>query len=187
MTNVLVFGKTGQLASELFERKNASFTFLSKDEFEPGNEHALEKRISIIRPTVIVNCAAYTAVDKAEADEAAAYELNSTFVSTLAKLSAKVDAHLVHFSTDYVFDGLSNSPYVEDQPTGPRSVYGKSKLLGEQAVFANAKSATIFRTSWVYSKYGANFVKTMIRLANADKPLRVVADQFGTPTSAGFI
>ena len=184
MTRVLVMGKNGQVASELRQRAGDSsdFRFLSREDIENAQIEAL---VETLRPTFIVNCAAYTAVDKAETDADEAYRLNHEFVSRLASLSRRFDSHLIHFSTDYVFDGTSRKPYEEGDPVNPLGVYGKSKLAGERSVFEIAESATILRTSWVYSQFGHNFVKTVIRLANGDKPLRVVDDQFGTPTSAG--
>lgn len=186
MQKVLVFGRDGQLASELRTRtgETDSFVYLGKDQIPAGDPSALSELIERHQPTVIVNCAAYTAVDRAESDQDACFQLNRDFVTELSRLSTRSNAHLVHFSTDYVFNGEHKRPYIEEDATGPVNVYGVSKLAGEHGVLAHAKRATIIRTSWVYSKFGANFVKSIVRLANGDKPLKVVADQYGTPTAA---
>lgn len=134
---------------------------------------------------VIVNCAAYTAVDKAESDEEAADIVNHLAVKKLAQISKENDIKLIHISTDYVFDGTNFKPYVEEDATSPNGVYGKTKLDGEKAMLEiNPKNSIIIRTSWVYSSYGANFVKTMIRLGKEKESLGVIFDQVGTPTYA---
>ena len=137
-----------------------------------------------VRPDIVVNAAAYTAVDKAESEEQLAHKVNAAGAGELAALCDKLGVPLVHISTDYVFDGAKRSAYVETDPTGPRNAYGRSKLAGEQAVIAATSRHVILRTSWVYSPFGTNFVRTMLRLA-ADLPeLRVVDDQIGCPTYA---
>jgi dTDP-4-dehydrorhamnose reductase len=140
-----------------------------------------------LRPDVILNAAAYTAVDKAEDDQAAALLINGEAPGVLAQEALALDALLVHYSTDYVFDGAAQQPYVESDPTGPVSVYGRSKLMGEQAIAAAGGRWLVFRTSWVYAPRGGNFPRTMLRLACERDALKVVADQFGAPTGARLI
>ena len=136
---------------------------------------------------VVVNAAAYTAVDKAEADADAAFRVNSEAPGAIARACARIDALLVHYSTDYVFDGSASRPYREDDLTAPLGVYGASKLAGEQAIRASGARHAILRTAWVYASHGRNFLLTMLRLAGERDELRVVADQVGTPTSAAWI
>lgn len=140
-----------------------------------------------VRPDVIVNAAAYTAVDKAESDRERCFAVNATAPAAMAAEAAALGAKLVHYSTDYVFDGSKRTPYVEEDPTGPRNVYGASKLAGERAIAEAGGEFLILRTSWVYSNHGANFLKTMLRLRAERPELRIVADQHGAPTSADAI
>jgi len=140
-----------------------------------------------IRPDVVVNAAAYTAVDKAESDADTAFAVNATAVGVLAEAAQALDSVLVHYSTDYVFDGASTRAYTEQDVTNPQSVYGKSKLAGEEAILANCGKAIVLRTSWVAGAHGANFAKTMLRLARERSNLRVIADQYGAPTTASLI
>jgi dTDP-4-dehydrorhamnose reductase len=139
------------------------------------------------RPTFIVNAGAHTAVDKAETDIDGSRRINAEAVATLAKAAQETGAWLVHYSTDYVFDGSGDQPFEEDAATGPLGVYGQSKLEGEQAIRESGCRHLIFRTSWVYAARGANFAKTMLRLAKERDELRVIADQIGAPTSAELI
>ena len=143
--------------------------------------------VRMLRPDIIVNAAAHTAVDKAESEPALAELLNARAPATLAQLAAELGATLVHYSTDYVFDGSGEQPRDETAPTGPLSVYGRSKLAGEQAIQASGCRHLIFRTSWVYAARGSNFAKTMLRLAGEREQLRVIADQIGAPTGADLI
>ena len=136
---------------------------------------------------VVVNAAAYTAVDKAEADADAAFRVNSEAPGAIARACARIDALLVHYSTDYVFDGSASRPYREDDATAPLGVYGISKLAGEDAIRASGARHAILRTAWVYASHGRNFLLTMLRLANERDELRVVADQVGAPTPAAWI
>jgi dTDP-4-dehydrorhamnose reductase len=136
---------------------------------------------------VVVNAAAYTAVDKAEADADAAFRVNSEAPGAIARACARIDALLVHYSTDYVFDGSASRPYREDDATAPLGVYGTSKLAGEDAIRASGARHAILRTAWVYASHGRNFLLTMLRLANERDELRVVADQIGAPTPAAWI
>ncbi len=140
-----------------------------------------------VRPEVIVNAAAYTAVDKAESDRESCFAVNAAAPRAMAEEAAALGAKLVHYSTDYVFDGTKATPYVEEDATGPRNVYGASKLAGEEGIAEAGGEFIILRTSWVYSNHGANFLKTMLRLRTERPELRIVADQHGAPTSADAI
>ena len=151
---------------------------------EPGSLAALIERVA---PDVVVNSAAYTAVDRAEQEPEAAFRANAEAPGVIAAACARRGALLVHYSTDYVFDGTATRPYREDDPTAPLGVYGASKLAGEQAVRGSGARHMVFRTAWVYSAHGRNFLRTMLRLAAERDELRVVADQVGTPTSARLI
>ena len=147
----------------------------------------VRKLIADLKPRIVVNAAAYTAVDKAEADPDLAHKVNATAVGEIAEASRKAGAFLVHYSTEYVFDGTSERPYVPEDVPNPLSVYGRSKLAGEQALHQVAGPSLLFRTSWVFGLHGGNFVKTMLRLARTRDELRVVADQVGQPTPAELI
>jgi dTDP-4-dehydrorhamnose reductase len=148
---------------------------------------ALAETVRALKPDVIVNAAAYTAVDKAETEPALAARINAQAPGVLARQAAAIGAWLIHYSTDYVFDGSGDHPWSEDAPTGPLSVYGSSKRDGERAIAASGAQAVILRTSWVYAARGQNFAKTMLRLAKERDSLNVVADQFGAPTGAELI
>ncbi len=184
---LLVTGKTGQVVTALIERGMAAgvdVVALGRPEFDLSNAQAGMDAIVAAKPDAIVSAAAYTAVDKAETDEAAAEAVNATGPGIVAGIAAKLGVPLIHLSTDYVFDGSKTEPYVETDPTNPLGVYGRTKLAGEQAVIAATPNHAILRTAWVYSPFGNNFLKTMLRVG-ADRPeLRVVADQLGNPTSA---
>ncbi len=185
---VLLFGANGQVGHELL-RTLLSFgrvVPLDVPQIDFCNEAALREVVRDYKPTVIVNAAAYTAVDKAEGDPEVAFAVNATAPSVLAEEATVLNACLVHYSTDYVFDGSKAQPYVESDRTNPLSVYGKSKLEGERGV-ATCPRHLILRTSWVISTHGHNFLKTMLRLAAERDTLRVVADQFGAPTSAALL
>lgn len=186
---ILLLGANGQVGWEcqrslsilgslaIHDRKTANFLDLD----------ALRQLVRTVQPDVIVNAAAYTAVDQAEADSETAYKINTEAVSTLADEAKALGACLVHYSTDYVFDGDKDGQYQEDDTTNPQSVYGKSKRDGELAIIESDCHYFIFRTSWVYASRGNNFAKTMIKLATERDELRVVADQVGAPTSAELI
>lgn len=183
--NVLVTGANGQLGQELQQMAKKTdtpfrFIYTDADVLDITDAAQVEHFISENSIEYIINCAAYTAVDKAETDEELAYKINYTGAENLAKSGAK----MIHISTDYVFDGTANVPYKEDASTNPLSVYGKSKLRGEEAVREFADEWIIIRTSWLYSEFGNNFVKTMLRLLNERDELNIVADQRGTPTYA---
>lgn len=188
MDNILITGAKGQLASEIKELSsdyNSNFFFTDKKELDITNEDAIKKYIEKNSINTIINCAAYTAVDKAEEDKEIAYKVNTKAVKKLAKLSKQNNIKLIHISTDYVFDGKSFRPYCEEYKTNPNSVYGKTKLEGELQIQAiNPYNSIIIRTSWVYSSFGANFVKTMLRLGKQKDQLGVIFDQVGTPTYA---
>lgn len=188
MFNILVTGSKGQLGSEiqkLSANYNYNFFFTDKDNLDITNSHAVNQFIKINGINIIINCAAYTAVDKAESDEDSADTINHKAVKYLAQCAKEHNIKLIHISTDYVFDGENHLPYKEDDETNPSGVYGKTKLAGEQEIIEiNPKDSIIIRTSWVYSTYGANFVKTMLRLGKEKEQLGVIYDQIGTPTYA---
>jgi dTDP-4-dehydrorhamnose reductase len=185
--NLLILGRDGQLGWAL-ERRAAGLgdvTSLGRAELDLTDLDAIAARVASLRPDLVFNAAAYTAVDRAEQERALAFRVNAEAPGALAAACAAHGAALVHYSTDYVFDGRKAGPYVETDPTGPAGVYGASKLAGEQAVLASGCAAVVLRTSWVYGDHGGNFAKTMLRLATERDALRVVADQHGTPTWAG--
>jgi dTDP-4-dehydrorhamnose reductase len=186
-STILVFGKSGQVAREL-ERLGApgglELRFAGRETLDLANDGDAGALIEAERPAAVINAAAYTAVDKAESDQAAAFRLNRDAPAAMARACARQAIPFVHFSTDYVFDGAKSEPYLEADPTGPTGVYGLSKLEGEREVQAVGGRAAILRTAWVYSAFGANFVKTMLRLAAGRDELGVVADQQGRPTWA---
>lgn len=188
MTRILVTGAKGQLGTEIQRQshnvKNASFLFMDIDELDLTDDKQVKKIISDIKPSFLVNCAAYTAVDRAENDEAKAFAVNATAVQNIIRAAVSVpDMKLIHISTDFVFDGKSKTAYREDSKTGALSVYGKSKQKGEEYARSYPLSL-IIRTSWLYSEYGSNFVKTIMRLSDERDEINVVNDQLGTPTWA---
>ena len=188
MFNILVTGVNGQLGSEIKELSlNYPYTlFLTrKNDLDVTNEKAIEEFIIKNNITAIINCAAYTAVDKAESEIELADKINHQAVFYLASIAKEKNIKLIHVSTDYVFDGTNYKPYIETDSTNPQSVYGKTKLDGEKALqIMNPTNSIIIRTSWVYSSYGNNFVKTMLRLGKERNSLGVIYDQVGSPTYA---
>lgn len=188
MMRLLVTGRNGQVATSLAERAAAhpgiEVLALGRPELDLENPATVEAAIADARPDLVVNAAAYTAVDKAESDSGRAFAANRDGAAAAARAAARLGVPVIHLSTDYVYPGDKPSPYVESDATGPSSVYGQSKLEGEQAVMAAHPQALIFRTSWVYSPFGANFVKTMLRIGKDRDVVKVVADQQGNPTSA---
>jgi dTDP-4-dehydrorhamnose reductase len=189
MNNILVTGANGQLGSEIRDLSGSysdcNFIFTDVAELDITNHKAVSQFIKNNSISTIINCAAYTAVDKAETETEISNQINNLAAANFASLAKENNIKLVHISTDYVFDGTSNIPYVEDVQPNPQSVYGKTKLEGENAVLnINPKNSIIIRTSWVYSSYGNNFVKTMLRLGAERDSLNIVADQVGTPTYA---
>lgn len=187
--NILITGCNGQLGNEmqLLEKENPQHTFFNTDvaELDITNKEAVEKFVNSNNIDGIVNCAAFTAVDKAESNGDFCRLLNATAPSYLAAAVAKRDGWLIQVSTDYVFDGTAHTPYTEDEPTCPNSVYGTTKLEGEQLAQSLCPKTMIIRTAWLYSTFGNNFVKTMIRLGKEKPQLGVIFDQIGTPTYAG--
>ena len=186
--NILVTGANGQLGSEM-QRLGAvspnNYIFTDAAELDVTDAGAVRRATEQTRAEAIVNCAAYTDVERAEENEAAADRLNRLAPANLAAAAAATGATLIHISTDYVFDGRAHTPYIEQAPTAPLSVYGRTKLAGEQAVEASGCSYLILRTAWLYSAFGNNFLKTMLRLTAERESLKVVFDQIGTPTYAG--
>ncbi len=180
----LIVGANGQLGSELKEILKDQARYLDRDELDITDASAVEAFIGATKPEAIVNCAAYTAVDKAESDVETARKINVDGVANLARSAAVHNAGLIHISTDYVFDGLNHRPYNEEDMPCPISVYGKTKYEGEEIMRRLAQSGIIIRTAWLYSPYGNNFVKTMQRLGRERGKLNVVFDQIGTPTFA---
>ena len=187
MLNILITGANGQLGSELRRLGAASwhrYVYTDAAELDITSEEAVRRTIRDERIDAIVNCAAYTNVDRAEEDEATADLLNHRAVAILAGAAKEYGATLIHISTDYVFRGNGNTPCREEEPTDPLGVYGRTKLAGEAAVQASGCKYLIFRTAWLYSEFGNNFVKTMLRLTGERERLTVVFDQVGTPTYA---
>ena len=186
--NILVTGCNGQLGNEmqLLEKENPQHTYFNTDvaELDITNQEAIEQFVASHEIDGIVNCAAYTAVDKAEDNEELCSVLNSIAPAYLAAAIEKRGGWMIQISTDYVFDGTQHTPYVEDDDTCPNSVYGKTKLVGELNVQKLCKKSMIIRTAWLYSTFGNNFVKTMIRLGQEKPELGVIFDQIGTPTYA---
>ena len=186
---ILVTGANGQLGNEmrLLAALFPGFTFDFTDiaELDLCNQEMVLDYCTRTKPSYIINCAAYTAVDKAEDDTDLCYKVNRDAVSNIARAARAINAKVLHVSTDYVFDGTNHSPYVESDPVCPASVYGKSKLEGEEVLLASCPDAVIIRTSWLYSTFGNNFVKTMIKLGKEREKLTVIFDQVGTPTYAG--
>lgn len=191
--NILLFGKNGQVGWEL-QRALAPLGKLtvvdrqSTDycgDFE--NPAGIAETVRKLNPNVIVNATAYTAVDKAETEQDKAHVVNATSIEALAQAAEEIGAWLVHYSTDYVFDGSGDRPWREDDATAPLNVYGQSKLEGEQAIVRHMSRYLIFRTSWVYAAKGNNFAKTMLKLAKDRDSLSVINDQFGAPTGAELI
>lgn len=184
---LLITGTSGQLGhalARLAARQGTPHVAVSRPQFDFDRPETLEHCLAAVRPCAVVNAAAYTAVDAAETDQAAAERANAAGPARLAALCARHGIPLIHVSTDYVFDGRKRLPYIEEDPANPASVYGASKRAGEIAVLASGAAAVILRTSWLYGAYGRNFVRTMLNAALESRPLRVVDDQTGCPTAA---
>jgi dTDP-4-dehydrorhamnose reductase len=184
MTTIMVTGGAGQLATAMEHEGGAIVRRVGRPNFDFDRQTSIAETVQAIRPAFVVNAAAWTAVDAAEADPEAAGRANRDGPAALAALCADAGITLIHISTDYVFDGNKGAPYTEADPTSPTGVYGATKLEGEQAVLAACPRAVVLRTSWVYSAHGKNFVRTMLGAAQKTDRLRVVADQRGCPTSA---
>ena len=187
-TKVLVTGANGQLGSEIRRISglfpDIVFAFTDVDELDITHSLKVASYLAAFQPQFLINCAAYTAVDKAETDIEMATLLNATAVGILSKQSAEIGCKMIHVSTDYVFNGRGPRPYKEDDPVDPQSAYGKTKLEGEVLCQKFNPECLIVRTSWLYSAFGNNFVKTMIRLGNERDELGVIVDQIGSPTNA---
>jgi len=188
MKRILITGANGQLGNEMrllaVEYEQFQFDFTDIAELDLCNAEAVLDYCSRTKPSYIINCAAYTAVDKAEDEIELCRKVNRDAVENLAKAATAVGAKVLHVSTDYVFDGTNTTPYLETDPVCPASAYGRTKLEGEEVLQAFCKDYVILRTAWLYSIYGNNFVKTMIRLGKERETLSVVSDQVGTPTYA---
>jgi dTDP-4-dehydrorhamnose reductase len=183
---ILLTGRNGQVGSELAQLlpRLGEVTALGRQELDLLNIHDIRRAVQHARPSLIVNAAAYTTVDRAEKEEALAHAINADAPAVIAEEAKKIGAVVVHYSTDYVFDGTKHTPYTEDDPTNPISAYGRTKLAGEEAIRATGIPHLIFRTAWVYATSGKNFLLTILRLATEREELRIVSDQFGAPTSS---
>ena len=188
MIKILITGRHGQLGSELHDLKESypqhQMVFVDREEMDLSNPEQIVEVLNTEKPQIIVSAGAYTAVDKAESDQELCDAVNHIAVKTIGAWAAENNAKVIHISTDYVFDGTSETPLKETDAPDPINVYGLTKLHGEQALRASGANHVIIRTAWVYSVYGANFVKTMIRLMSEREEIGVVADQVGTPTYA---
>lgn len=189
MSNILVSGSNGQLGNELrilSSKYNENlFFFTDIKELDITNINAIDSFVKDNNINIIINCAAYTAVDKAEENKQSANEINNNAVKNLALSAEKNNCFLIHVSTDYVFDGKNHSPYLETDITNPSSVYGITKLEGEKSISSVCKKSIIIRTSWLYSEFGNNFLKTIVKLGKQKDELNIIFDQIGTPTYAG--
>lgn len=191
--NILVTGANGQLGKELKKLSSSyphpeaggfEFTFLSREDLPIHHFEMVRDYFKVYKPDYLINCAAYTAVDRAEQEKDLAFQVNAEAVGVLAAVCKENDCRFIHISTDYVFDGTATEPYKEDSPANPQSVYGASKLEGERQAMQLNPESIIIRTSWVYSEFGKNFVKTMVRLMSERDEISVVNDQVGSPTCA---
>ncbi len=184
---IIIIGSKGQLGRELVSQsKNLGFEILGADlpQLDITDIAQVENTITNFQPSLVINAAAYTDVDKAETEQSLAFAVNSDGPTNLAVVCANSDIPLIHISSDYVFDGQKGTPYIETDPVSPLGVYGKSKTDGEKKIRFNIKKHIILRTSWLYGVHGRNFVKTMLKLGKERNVIKVVADQFGSPTSA---
>ncbi len=185
---ILLTGINGQVGDALQSKFGQhELVALSREQLDLSNADEIRRLVREIKPNLIINPAAYTAVDKAESEPELAFAINATAPQMLAEEAAKLGAAIIHFSTDYVYDGSKDNAYVETDAVNPVSVYGKSKLAGEEAIRMVGLPNLILRTSWVYGNYGKNFLKTILRLAGEREKLTIVGDQFGAPTSSESI
>lgn len=186
---ILLLGQHGQVSQELQRALHgaAELTVLGREQLDLAQPELIRQQVQRLRPELIINAAAHTAVDQAESEPQLAFAINATAPGILAEVAAEMNVPLIHYSTDYVFDGSQAAPYRESDATNPLSVYGRSKLAGEQAIQAVGGMHLILRTSWVYSQHGKNFLLTMQRLLQERESLSIVADQIGAPTWAGTI
>jgi len=189
LSKILLFGSTGQIGRELARvlPPLGDLHVVDRAQCDLSRPQSLLNVMNIVRPTIVINAAAYTAVDKAETEQTLAMRINAESPGVMAEEARRQGALFVHYSSDYVFDGYKDGPYVEHDPVNPLSVYGRSKLAGERAVHQAGGDYLILRTSWVYAAHGRNFLRTMLRLVAEGTQLRVVADQFGAPTSARLV
>lgn len=189
MQQALIIGKNGQVSTYLQRalRGKVELLVAGRDSIDLSKPDLIQAALMTINPSLIINPAAYTAVDMAEENSTEAFTINRDAVAEIANYCKQTDTPLIHFSTDYVFAGNAETPYTESDATGPTGVYGQSKLEGEQAILSSQAPALILRTAWVYSNHGKNFYKTMLTLAESRDELSVVADQIGAPTYAGSI
>lgn len=185
---ILITGSNGQLGNSLKQIEHLfpghDFIFSTRENFPLGDLQKMQDIFASVYPTFCINCAAYTAVDKAESEQVLAFKINAEAVGNIAKLCHEYSCRFIHISTDYVFDGTSIAPYLEDGVTNPINAYGASKAEGEKLAMKYCPDSIILRTSWVFSEYGKNFVKTMINLMQAREEINVVNDQLGSPTYA---
>ncbi len=186
---ILVTGKNGQVGNALSAvlAPLAEIVAVGSEDCDLKNQAAIVELVERVKPAIIVNPAAYTAVDKAESDQEAAFAVNAVAPKVLAAQANMLGIPLIHYSTDYVFDGVKSSPYNESDVTNPQSIYGLSKFLGEENVRVMTPNHVILRTSWVYGTHGTNFLKTILRLAREKTELKIIDDQFGAPTSTRLI
>ena len=186
---IVILGSNGQLGQELIRifNKENDLKIFSRKELDISNYSQVRLMIAKNKPLVLINAAAYTAVDKAESNIEESFKVNSKAVENIAKCLNEYGGYLIHYSTDYVFDGKKCSRYFENDQTNPINVYGKSKLEGETKIQENMKNYFIFRTSWVIGKYGNNFAKTILKLSRTKDSLNIVSDQIGVPTSTNLI
>jgi dTDP-4-dehydrorhamnose reductase len=185
---ILVTGANGQLGKELKQLSSSfpqfEFQFLTREDLPIHHFELVRNFFNAYHPAYLINCAAYTAVDRAESEKELAFQVNGEAVGVLAAVCKEKNCRFIHISTDYVFDGTATTPYKEDHPVNPQSVYGASKLEGEQQAFQFNPDSIVIRTAWVYSEFGKNFVKTMLKLMSEREELSVVSDQVGSPTYA---
>ena len=189
MKKILVTGNRGQVGFELMKTLAPLGKVIGVDikECDLAQSAMIDALLDRVKPDIIVNPAAYTAVDKAESEPTVAHAINAQAPKTLARQASRRNIPIIHFSTDYIFDGTKEEPYVEDDPANPKSVYGKTKWLGEEAVRSNAAKHVILRTSWVFGAHGVNFLKTMLKLSKERDKMSIVSDQIGAPTSARML
>lgn len=189
VSKILLFGANGQVGQALMKRLSSQAVLIPCDRsvVDLNDLDSLEKLITKVSPEYIINAAAYTAVDRAETDASNVFRINKDAPHIMGKMAEKLKAWLIHYSTDYVFDGEKNEPYLESDSVNPLNVYGQSKAEGEQAIRDSGCKHVILRTSWVYSQDGHNFLKTMVKLSQTKDLLKIVSDQMGAPTSTDLI
>lgn len=189
MSKILLFGSTGQIGRELVRvlPPLGDLHIVDRTQCDLARPQTVLNVMNVVRPTIVINAAAYTAVDKAETEQTLSMRVNAEAPGVMAAEARRQGALFVHYSSDYVFDGRKDGSYVEHDPVNPLSAYGRSKLAGERAVHQAGGDYLILRTSWIYAAHGRNFLRTMLRLAAEGEKLRVVADQFGAPTSARLV